>query len=124
MRTTAAIAAGLATFALVTSAATAPAQAEGIGVKDPHDTAHGSDLLAVQVRNNDRTVVVVTSHVNLRRDPASGSPSTGTGWSITGRVSSSTRRERRQDQAGHERSADLPQTLDPGARSRPRRCRR
>ena len=73
MRTTAAIAAGLATFALVTAAATAPAQAEGIGVKDPRDTAHGSDLRAVQVRNNDRTVVVVTSHVNLRRDPASGS---------------------------------------------------
>ncbi len=76
MRTTAAlsaIAAGLATTALAATIATAPAHAESIGAKDPRDTSHGSDLRAVQVRHQDRAVVVVTNHVNLRRDPASGS---------------------------------------------------
>ena len=58
--------------ALVTSLA-APASAESIGIKDPADTAHGSDLRAVEVRNNDNNLVVLTSHTNLRRDPASGS---------------------------------------------------
>ena len=50
-----------------------PASAAGIGVKDPQDTFHGSDLRAVQLINNDRNVVVVTSHTNLRRDPRTGS---------------------------------------------------
>lgn len=50
-----------------------PASAAAIGVKDPHDTFHGSDLRAVQVRNGGSFVVVVTSHSNLRRDPRTGS---------------------------------------------------
>lgn len=50
-----------------------PASAASIGVKDPQDTFHGSDLRAVQLINNDRNVVVVTNHTNLRRDPRTGS---------------------------------------------------
>ena len=50
-----------------------PANAASIGVKDPPDTFHGSDLRAVQLKNGDSNVVVVTSHTNLRRDPKTGS---------------------------------------------------
>ena len=50
-----------------------PASAASIGVKDPQDTFHGSQVRAVQLINNDRNVVVVTSHTNLRRDPRTGS---------------------------------------------------
>lgn len=50
-----------------------PASAASIGVKDPQDTGHGSDLRSVQLRNGDRNVVVITTHTNLRRDPRSGS---------------------------------------------------
>jgi hypothetical protein len=50
-----------------------PASAASIGVKDPQDTFHGSDLRAVQLRNGDKNIVVVTSHTNLRRDPKTGS---------------------------------------------------
>ena len=52
------------------------AHAASIGVKDPSDTGHGSDLRAVQVKNGENNVVVTTSHTNLRRDPASGSGGT------------------------------------------------
>lgn len=48
-----------------------PAHAASIGVTDPKDLAHGVDLRAVQVKHTDRKVVVVTSHTDLRRDPAS-----------------------------------------------------
>ena len=58
--------------ALVIGLAT-PASADSIGTKDPADTGHGSDLRAVEVRNNDHNLVVLTSHTNLRRDPATGS---------------------------------------------------
>ena len=50
-----------------------PANAASIGVKDPQDTFHGSDLRAVQLKNGDNHVVVVTNHTNLRRDPKTGS---------------------------------------------------
>ena len=50
-----------------------PAHAASIGVKDPQDTFHGSDLRAVQLKNRVANVVVVTSHTNLRRDPRTGS---------------------------------------------------
>lgn len=50
-----------------------PANAASIGIEDPADTGHGSDLRAVEVRNNDKNLVVITSHTNLRKDPASGS---------------------------------------------------
>lgn len=50
-----------------------PAAAASIGMTDPHDTLHGSDLRAVQVKNNDKAVVVITNHTNLRRDWRTGS---------------------------------------------------
>lgn len=50
-----------------------PANATSIGIQDPADTGHGSDLRAVEVRNNDNNLVVITSHTNLRKDPATGS---------------------------------------------------
>jgi hypothetical protein len=50
-----------------------PAYADSIGVKDPQDTFHGSDLRAVQVKNGIDNVVVITHHTNLRRDPRTGS---------------------------------------------------
>jgi hypothetical protein len=53
-----------------------PASADSIGVRDPRDTSHGSDLRAVHVEHGDRNVVVTTHHTNLRRDPASGSAGT------------------------------------------------
>jgi hypothetical protein len=51
----------------------APASADSIGVTDPQDTSHGSDLRAVHVKNGDHRVVVTTTHTNLRRDPRTGS---------------------------------------------------
>ena len=51
----------------------APASADSIGVRDPQDTSHGSDLRSVHVKNGDHRVVVTTTHTNLRRDPRSGS---------------------------------------------------
>ncbi|WP_134766632.1 hypothetical protein [Nocardioides sp. 1609] len=66
------VAAGLSVAALTLGVA-GPASAESIGVTDPRDTAHGSDLRSVEVRNLETRVVVVTTHTNLRRDPASGS---------------------------------------------------
>ena len=59
--------------AVLTLGLAAPASATSIGVKDPQDTFHGSDLRAVRVKNGDRDVVVVTHHDNLSRDPKTGS---------------------------------------------------
>ena len=59
--------------AAVTIALAGPASAELYGVDDPQDTFHGSDVLALQVRNAQDSVNVTTFHSNLRRDPASGS---------------------------------------------------
>ncbi len=59
--------------AVLTLGLAAPASASSIGVKDPQDTFHGSDLRAVRVKNGDSNVVVVTHHDNLRRDPKTGS---------------------------------------------------
>ena len=72
MFTTITGAAALSAVALTLGLA-GPASAASIGVKDPQDTFHGSDLRSVQLLNNDRNVVVVTSHTNLRRDPRTGS---------------------------------------------------
>ena len=52
---------------------TGPANAASIGVRDPADTGHGSDLRSVEVRNEVHNIVVETTHTNLRRNPASGS---------------------------------------------------
>jgi hypothetical protein len=59
--------------AVLTLGLAAPASASSIGVTDPQDTFHGSDLRAVRVKNGDHNVVVVTNHDNLRRDPRTGS---------------------------------------------------
>lgn len=72
MKKTFATTAALSAAALTLSLA-APANAASIGVKDPRDTHHGSDLRSVELRHGDRNVVVVTSHTNLRRDPSTGS---------------------------------------------------
>lgn len=50
-----------------------PAYADSIGVKDPEDTYHGSDLRAVQLKHGADNVVVITHHSNLHRDPKTGS---------------------------------------------------
>jgi hypothetical protein len=66
--------AAVATAATVATIALAsPANADSIGVTDPADTSHGSDLRAVEVKNGDHRVVVTTTHTNLRRDPRTGS---------------------------------------------------
>lgn len=72
MSRTIATTAALAVTALTLSLA-APANAASIGVKDPKDSHHGSDLRSVAVKHGNRNVVVVTTHTNLRRDPKSGS---------------------------------------------------
>lgn len=72
MRILASTAALTATAALTLGLAGA-ASAASIGVTDPQDTSHGSDLRAVKLKNGERNVVVTTSHTNLRRDPRSGS---------------------------------------------------
>ncbi len=50
-----------------------PAHAELYGIDDPQDTNHGSDILAMDVRNGKANVNVTTHHLGLRRDPATGS---------------------------------------------------
>jgi len=68
--TTAALALSTAalTFGLAGSA-----HAELYGIDDPEDTHHGSDILAMSVRNGKANLNVTTSHLGLRRDPATGS---------------------------------------------------
>lgn len=72
MHTTIASAAALSVAAL-TLAVAGPANADSIGVKDPRDSSHGSDLRAVQLKHLDHNVMVITNHTNLRRDPMTGS---------------------------------------------------
>ena len=63
----------LATAAL-TLGLTAPAHAELYGIDDfGEPTGHGSDLLAVQIRNAPKRLVVTTTHENLRPNPNTGS---------------------------------------------------
>jgi hypothetical protein len=59
--------------AVLTFGVAGPANAELYGIDDPSDTSHGSDLLAVQIRNAPHRLVIDTIHTNLRRDPDSGS---------------------------------------------------
>ena len=63
----------LTAAAALTFGVAAAASADSIGVKDPDDSPHGSDLRAVRVEHGEKNVVVVTSHDDLRRSPASGS---------------------------------------------------
>jgi hypothetical protein len=44
-----------------------------VRIDDPKDTGHGSDILALQVRNGDQNLHVVSFHENLRKNPATGS---------------------------------------------------
>jgi hypothetical protein len=68
LRTTAA----LSTAALALGLA-GPANADAIGMRDPLDTFHGSDLRSVVVRNTDNNLFVTTTHYGLRRDFRTGS---------------------------------------------------
>ena len=52
---------------------TSPASADGIGVSDPADLGHGVDLRSVEVEHTARSIVVTTTHTNLRRSFRSGS---------------------------------------------------
>ena len=49
------------------------AHAEQYGIDDPSDTSHGSDVLAMTVRNGKANLNVITVHDDLRRAPSSGS---------------------------------------------------
>lgn len=57
----------------VTLGLAAPANAELYGIDDLGSTGHGSDLLAVSIRNAPKKLVITTTHENLRKDPKSGS---------------------------------------------------
>jgi hypothetical protein len=67
----------IAAVALSTAALTlglaGTAHAEQYGVDDPKDTFHGSDILALQVRNGQENLTVTTYHSNLVRSFKSGS---------------------------------------------------
>jgi hypothetical protein len=75
MRKPTAAVVALSTAAL-TLGLTGPAHAELYGIDDPQDTFHGSDILALQIRNGQENLNVTTFHSNLRRDPATGSGGT------------------------------------------------
>ncbi|KQV67865.1 hypothetical protein ASC64_11740 [Nocardioides sp. Root122] len=72
MRRTVLSAAALSVAAL-TLTQLAPATADGIGVSDPDDLAHGVDLLSVEVEHKASNVVVTTTHVDLQESFRSGS---------------------------------------------------
>ena len=59
--------------AAVTVGLAGTAHADLYGVDDPQDTFHGSDVLALSVRNGADNVHVTTYHDNLVRKAASGS---------------------------------------------------
>jgi hypothetical protein len=63
---------GLSTTALALGLA-GTAHAEQYEIDDPNDTSHGSDIVALQVRNSTQDIYVRTYHDDLREDPASGS---------------------------------------------------
>ena len=72
MRTTILGAASL-TIAALALTQLAPANADGIGVADPKDLAHGVDLRSVEVEHGGRNIVVTTTHTDLRESFRSGS---------------------------------------------------
>ena len=65
-----------AAAALGLGALDAPASAASLRVTDPADVAHGVDLRAVRVVNDDRSVRIVLDHADLRPAPASGAGGT------------------------------------------------
>jgi len=72
MRTTILSAATL-TIAALALTQLAPANADGIGVSDPQDLAHGADLRSVEVQHGGRNVVITTTHSDLVESFRSGS---------------------------------------------------
>jgi hypothetical protein len=72
MRSTVLSAATLAVAVLTLTQPTA-AHADGIGVSDPQDLGHGVDLRSVEVEHKARTIVVTTTHTNLRPSYRTGS---------------------------------------------------
>ena len=72
MRSTILSAAALSVAAL-TLTQLAPATADGIGVSDPQDLAHGVDLRSVEVQHKAANVVVTTTHADLQQSFRSGS---------------------------------------------------
>ena len=72
MRRTLLSAATLAVAALALTQ-TSPASADGIGVSDPADLDHGVDLRSVEVEHKARSIVVTTTHTNLRPSFRTGS---------------------------------------------------
>ncbi len=73
MRTSIASTAVALSAAALTVGLAGTAHAEQYGIDDPRETGHGSDILALQVRNADQNLHVVSYHQNLRKDPATGS---------------------------------------------------
>lgn len=73
MRSTLLGAATLTVAATLALTQLTPASADSIGVKDPQDLAHGADLRSVQVEHKARTIVVTTTHTDLRQSFRSGS---------------------------------------------------
>jgi hypothetical protein len=73
MRSTIATAAVALSAAALTVGLAGAAHAELFAIDDPSDTPHGSDILALQVRNGHEKVVVKTIHDNLRKAPKTGS---------------------------------------------------
>ena len=73
MRTTILGTATLAVAATLALTQLAPANADSIGVTDPRDLDHGVDLRSVQVEHKARTIVVTTTHADLRESFRSGS---------------------------------------------------
>lgn len=68
--TTAAIA---VTTAALTLGLAGTAHAEQYGIDDPNDSPHGSDIVALQVKNGADDLFVRTYHDDLREDPQNGS---------------------------------------------------
>lgn len=60
-------------LAALTLGPLAPAHADSIGVRDPRDLGHGVDLRSVQVEHKARSIVVTTTHTDLRESFRSGS---------------------------------------------------
>lgn len=60
-------------LAALTLTQLAPANADGIGVRDPKDLGHGADLRSVEVQHGGRNLVVTTTHTNLKESFRSGS---------------------------------------------------
>ena len=73
MRTSIASTAVALSAAALTVGLAGTAHAEQYGIDDPKETGHGSDILALQVRNADQNLHVVSYTRTCGRTPATGS---------------------------------------------------